>query len=191
MAAGLFIALVPMPARADNDEDSRHGRENDDRGIRAAIAALQSQVTSLRSTVSGLQGQVKSLQNSNTSLQNQLTAAHNVLALAPFVCVDPNPEIGVIGPNIVFSGVNIYIVSGSSRTDDNGNCTGLGNLIIGYDEDPCMVLPNPLQPGDRGGSHNLVIGSWHRFTQAAYGGFLAGQANLIANVAASVSGGQR
>jgi hypothetical protein len=204
--AGLLVAVAPLPVRADNDEESRHGREDNDRGIRAEITALQAQVASLQSTVSALQDQVNSLQTSNTALQNQLAHAKNVLALDPFVSVDPNPEIGVIGPNIVFSGANIHIVSGSGATDDNGNPTGLGNLIIGYDEDPNLPLtgdsslglptimqtsgsPSPLSPGDRGGSHNLVIGGGNRFTQAAFGGFVAGERNTIKNFGASVAGG--
>jgi hypothetical protein len=48
----------------------------------------------------------------------------------------------------------------------------------------------PLTPGDRGGSQNLVIGRWHRFTQTAFGGFVAGEDNLISNEGASVSGGR-
>ena len=112
----------------------------------------------------------------------------------------------MIGPNIVFSRANIHIVSGSGRTDDNGNATGLGNLIIGYDEDPINPLPGdstlglptimqtsgfpfPLNPGDRGGSHNLVIGGGNRFTKAAFGGFVAGERNAIDGFGASVSGG--
>jgi hypothetical protein len=110
------------------------------------------------------------------------------------VTVDPNPEIGVIGPNIIFSGANIHIVSGSGSTYDNGNCIGgncirLGNLIIGYDEDPASLGRSPLNAGDRGGSHNLVIGRGHRFTDAASGGLLAGELNTINKLAASVSGG--
>jgi hypothetical protein len=34
------------------------------------------------------------------------------------------------------------------------------------------VPASPLQAGDRGGSHNLVIGRYRRFTQAAFGGLL-------------------
>jgi hypothetical protein len=124
-----------------------------------------------------------------------LANAKNVLALDPFVSVDPNPEIGVIGPNIIFKGANIHIVGGSGSTDDNGNRTGLGNLIIGYDEDPSrfdLAIGGgaSLLPGDRGGSHNLVIGPAHRFTQAAFGGVVAGEFNTISNRAASVSGGR-
>jgi trimeric autotransporter adhesin len=132
--------------------------------------------------------------------------SNHALALGPFVSVDPNPEIGVIGPNITFSGANIHIVSGSGSTNDNGAATGLGNLIIGYDEDPINPLtgdsslglptimqtsgsPSPLNPGDRGGSHNLVIGGGIRFTRAAFGGFVAGERNTINSFGASVSAG--
>jgi hypothetical protein len=95
------------------------------------IAAVQVQVASLQATVSTLQTEI-------SSLQTQLAAvkSNHALLLGPFVNVDPNPEIGVIGPNIIFSGANIHIVSGSGATNDNGNPTGLGNLIIGYDEIP-------------------------------------------------------
>ena len=232
IGAGLFIVLAPMPGRADNDRDIHPGREDNEKGIRAEIAALEAQVASLQSTVSALEGQVSalqkantglqneinglqtsnaklqnevnSLQTSNTTLQNQLANAKNVLALDPFVSVDPNPEIGVIGPNITFTGANIHIVSGSGSTDDkgtpfgNGTPRGLGNLIIGYDEDPKNYfdsspagnLPlSPLSPGDRGGSHNLVIGAANRFTQAAFGSLIVGTANTIKGYGASVSGG--
>jgi hypothetical protein len=206
LVSGLCIVLTPIPGWADKDDNPHPGREDNDKGLRAEIAAVQAQVTSLRSSISELQSEVKSLQNSNTSLQNQLTAAHNVLALAPFVSVDPNPAIGVIGPNIIFSGVNIHIRSGSGSTDDGGNPRGLGNLIIGYDEDPMEPLtgdsslglptimqtsgfPSPLNPGDRGGSHNLVIGGGNRFTQTAFGGFVAGERNTIKSFGASIGGG--
>jgi hypothetical protein len=142
--AGLFIVLAPMPGHADNDEDSGHGRKDNDKEIRAEITALQAQVSSLQATVSTLQDQVNSLQTSNTALQNQLAHAKNVLALDPFVSVDPNPEIGVIGPNIIFSGANIHIVSGSGMTNEGSNPRGLGNLIIGYDEAPSAARPHSV-----------------------------------------------
>jgi hypothetical protein len=113
------------------------------------------------------------------------------LLLGPFVSVDPNPEVGVIGPNIVFTGANVHIVSGSGSTFDNFNNdpTGLGNLIIGYDEDPAVRGGLPLNPGDRGGSHNLIIGTGSRFTRAAFGGIVAGELNTISNIETSVVGG--
>jgi hypothetical protein len=205
VAAGLVIALTPMAASADENE----------RGIRKEIEALEAKLTALNQTVSALESRVGSLQTTNTALQDQIQAlkteltavqSNHALLLGPFVSVDPNPEIGVAGPNIIFSGANIHIVSGSGATDDHGNPTGLGNLIIGYDEDPIKPLtgdstaglptimqssgfPSPLNPGDRGGSHNLVIGGGNRFTRAAFGGFVAGERNTINSFGASVSGG--
>ena len=68
--------------------------------------------------------------------------------------------------------------------------TGLGNLIIGYDEDPAQGSPNkPIQTGDRSGSHNLIIGRYHRFTGTAFGGLVAGEQNTISYWVASVTGG--
>jgi hypothetical protein len=191
MVAGLFVAVAPMPVRADLDEVLRHEHEDNDKGLRAEIAALQAQVASLQSTVSALEDQVNSLQSSNTALQTQLANAKNVLALAPFVSVDPNPQLGVAGPSITFKGANLHIVSGSGSTDDSGTPRGLGNLIIGYDEDPSKIpfLGPPLQPGDRGGSHNLIIGSGHRFRLSAFGGLVTGEGNTISALGASVSGG--
>jgi FtsZ-binding cell division protein ZapB len=164
-------------------------------GLQTSNTTLQSQVSGLQTSNTTLQSQVSSLQTSNTALQsevsglqNQLTTAQPVLALAPFVSVDPNPENGVAGPNIKFTGANIHILSGSNATDDNlstgGSLTGLGNLIIGYDENP------PSTPtGYRGGSHNLVIGQFHTFTSDAFGGFVAGSQNTIYFRSSSVLGG--
>ena len=154
------------------------------------IAALKTQVDNLQATVAALQIQLNRLQTKNEILQGQLTElqANNALALGPFVHVDRDQEAGVEGPNIVFKGVNIHLVSGSGTTDDGGNPRGLGNLIIGYNEDPGQ-LDAGLEPGDRGGSHNLVIGRYNRFSRAAFGGFVAGELNAIRNEGASVTGG--
>ena len=147
-------------------------------GIPHELEDLKARVASLEATVSALEAQVATIQSNHS------------LLLGPFVNVDPNPEAGVIGPNIVFSGANIHIVSGTGATNDNGNPTGLGNLIIGYDEDPTVLAALPLSPGDRGGSHNLVIGRANRFTLAAFGGLVAGEVNTISNSEASVTGGR-
>jgi hypothetical protein len=221
MVVGLFT-LAPMPAQADEDSDRYPRREDNEKGIRAEIAALQAEVTSLHSAVSGLQNQIRGLETANESLQDRFDSlqasnaalekqlatikANHALLLGQFVDVDFAMEKGVRAPNIIFSGANIHIESGSGATDDHGTSTGLGNLIIGYDEDPINPLtgdstlglptimqtsgfPSPLNPGDRGGSHNLVIGGGNRFTQAAFGGFVAGERNTINNFGASIAGG--
>jgi hypothetical protein len=111
--------------------------------------------------------------------------SNRALLLGQFVNVDFSLEKGVRAPNIIFSGANIHIESGSGATDDHGSPTGLGNLIIGYDEDPINSLigdssdglpimqgpggPTPLNTGDRGGSHNLVIGGTKGITRLPTG----------------------
>jgi chaperonin cofactor prefoldin len=218
----VLVATLILPALAYAQESSATAAPQAQiDSLRTTVASLQSQVSSLQKTNTTLQSevtalqneltaarsvlaQVNSLQSSNTTLQSEvtalqheLTAARPVLALAPYVSVDPNAEIGVIGPNIVFSGVNIHIVSGSGSTDDNlskgESLTGLGNLIIGYNEDPgdpaLRFSGTSLGPGDRGGSHNLVIGRGHTFTKAAFGGLVVGEVNKISNSEASILGG--
>jgi hypothetical protein len=94
---------------------------------------------------------------------------------------------------IILSGVNLRIVNGLGQTDcidEQGsplpNCpNGLGNLIVGYNEEP-DVAP-PFVPEDRSGSHNLIIGRGHRFRSS--GGFVAGSENTIDGIGASISGG--
>jgi len=93
------------------------------------------------------------------------------------VTVDTDDMNGLKGPHVIFTGVNVHVRSGSGRTDDPGN--GLGNLIVGYNED---VFGNP-----RTGSHNMVVGAGHGYS--SWGGFVAGVGNTISGPCASVSGG--
>ena len=80
---------------------------------------------------------------------------------------------------IRFSGVNVQIVDGSG--DTMGAVTGLGNLIVGYNE-------LRASDNDRTGSHNLVVGPRHNYS--SYGGLVAGYQNTVAGSYASVSGGE-
>jgi len=157
------------------------------------LASLQSEVTALQATVAALQATVTALQASVTTQaqtvslqQTQLAspAAQNAFALGNYVSVDTADATvrGVKAPNIIFSGANIHIVSGSGATLDS---TGLGNLVIGYDDD--SLDPATIDAG-RGGSHNLIVGDDNTFTSG--GGLVAGFLNGIGSEYASVSGGQ-
>jgi hypothetical protein len=183
IAVGFVVALAPLSAQADEEERGRHRK----------FEALEAKVESLQATVSALESQIDTLQK-----QLAVVQSNKALALGPFVSVVSGLLDGVNGPHIYFTGANIHIVSGSGSTDDNGSPRGLGNLIIGYDEDPASYVDRspfnnlplgPLVAGDRGGSHNLVIGAANRFTQATYGGLVVGTANTINGYGASVSGG--
>jgi len=87
------------------------------------------------------------------------------------------------GTDLTFTGVNVHIVSGSGKTDDNvgsgGTLTGLGNMIIGYPGDD-SIYP-------RTGSHNLMLGDHNGYT--SYGGLVAGQGNRILGPYCTITGG--
>ena len=109
----------------------------------------------------------------------------------------------VEGDTLVLTGMNLQIVNGLGATDGkDGKGTavnGLGNLIIGYNEEPTFNerdLRDDFEhngifgfekPRGRGGSHNLVIGAGHAYE--SYGGVVAGEDNAIAAPGAAVLGG--
>ena len=99
--------------------------------------------------------------------------------LQPYISLDVNPINGVSGPHIIFSGANVHVRSGSGSTDDNNTLTGLGNLIVGYDEQQTEAV-------SRTGSHNLIVGGQHSFTR--HGGLAAGAANTLDGVSAFAAG---
>ena len=82
------------------------------------------------------------------------------------------------GSNIHFSGVNVHVDNGSGNT--NGAVNGLGNLIVGYNEERFFG-------NDRTGSHNIVVGMEQNYS--SYGGLVAGLHNTVSGAFSSVSGG--
>jgi hypothetical protein len=130
---------------------------------------------------------VKALEETVEVLLAKIAALESRLA---FVSVVNGPINGLAGPHLILTGVNVHIRSGAGRTDDGtdsgfmdaipgAELTGLGNLVIGYNEE--------LTPGNRGGSHNLILGRFNRFS--SFGGLVAGEDNMISAEFASVSGG--
>jgi hypothetical protein len=143
------------------------------------VTTVEDKVTDLGKVVLALQGRVATLES------------NRALALAPFVSVDQSMINGLRGPHVILSGANVHIQSGLGLTDDRdqtGLASGLGNLVVGYNEVPVeeevLVV---LQPADRHGSHNVIIGPEHRFSNV--GGFVVGFQNTVSGDFASVSGG--
>jgi hypothetical protein len=161
--------------------------------LSSPASAHAGQLNTLEAEVAALQGQVTALQGQNTALQTEVTAlknainskdAQNAFALGQFVTVDTTDTInGLAGPHIIFTGANLHVRDGSGATDDNGGAlTGLGNLVIGYDDAPASPAA-----GYRSGVHNLVVGPHHAFS--SFGGFVAGDNNTVEGPDATVSGG--
>jgi TolA-binding protein len=138
-----------------------------------ADVGLQAQVTQLQIQVATLQQQVTQLQNSKVN------------KLEPYVKVIPEAINGLQGPHVIFEGANVHVRSGSGATNDyynlnDGVFSGLGNLVVGYNED----RPDPTP---RTGSHNIVVGCYHSYTK--HSGLVAGSMNTISGAGASVAGG--
>ena len=108
------------------------------------------------------------------------------------------------GNQIYVTAANLHLRSGSGATD--GSINGLGNLIVGYDEQRSAAFSPSCSLGEyetqndcetnggiwasshKGGSHNVVVGELHNYSR--YGGLVAGWANTINGTYASVSGGR-
>ena len=120
-------------------------------------------------------------------------------AILEFVYVETEEINGLRGPHWIIEGANVHVRSGSGSTLDGcgardpnyPNCeslTGLGNLIVGYNE-PIRPRDPPGQFNIRTGSHNLVVGKFHSYS--SFAGFVAGSQNKVTGAHASVSGGHR
>jgi len=168
--------------------------------LQAAVAALQTSNSQLQTAVAALQTNVGTLQAIDSKLQLQINAlrGNSVLALNGKLNLSPD------GTTALFSGVNVQIVNGLGNTETTN---GTGNLIVGYNEpNPgstylLQICSNGTHPDQASctanggvwganqhtGSHNLVIGHYHSYTQ--FGGLVAGLNNAINRQYATVSGG--
>lgn len=120
-----------------------------------------------------LREEIKRLETDVASLKEKLQ----------FVTVESKELEGLTGPHLIIAGCNLHVRSGSGATDDDEQFTGLGNLIVGYNERPRFVVP------ERGGTHNLIVGPEHNYPN--FGGFAAGFGNTVRGPNCSVSGGQK
>jgi hypothetical protein len=108
------------------------------------------------------------------------TSSGGIPDLDKYVIINPDVMNGVKGPHIIFRGVNVHVQSGSGSTADT--TSGLGNLIVGYNEaDPLVGLTL------RNGSHNLVGGRMNYFP--SFGGAVFGMNNRISGQHAAILGG--
>jgi hypothetical protein len=151
-----------------------------------SLLALSTVGMAVTPTIAQLEAQITSLQAEVNALKQS-----SVMAMAPFITVDPNPENEVNGPNITFHGANVHIVNGTSSPGNAGK-PGLGNLIIG----PNLIGGIDLSQG-RQGSENLILGNHNAWTAGTSGAIISGEDNvvngpwnaIIAGYGCSISGG--
>jgi hypothetical protein len=146
-------------------------------GADATIASLKSKLTGDEATIASLQ----SAANADGSAIAGLQGSH-VMALNPYLSVTSGAINGVTGPNVVLTGCNLQVRSSTSE----GDFSGLGNLIVGWDD---TYAPGGTPPaGYRTGSNNLVVGDENDFQ--AHGEFVVGYGNTVESDFASVTGGE-
>jgi hypothetical protein len=163
-------------------------------GVPGSFEALQAKVVSLETSLNALlsadttiltnlqaaQAQISALQAKVVTLESKPTSGGGLPDLDKYVSIHTSPINGVNGPHIIFKGVNVHVQSGSGATVDT---TGLGNLIIGYNEtDPAVGLI-------RTGSHNLVSGEMNSFSSSS--GLVFGLRNSIRGQHATILSGER
>ena len=187
----LIVQVAPVsPQKRGGSVDSITQRVI---ALEQTVAAQQQQIQQLEQGLTTAQQQISSLEQGLTTAQQQISTLEQSLAVAvvriediedtlQHVRVTQGVIAGMPGPHMIIEGCNVHVRSGSGATDDGGILTGLGNLIVGYNEDP------GLNPGDREGAHNLVVGRYHRYL--SFGGFVAGELNTVSGQAATVSGGR-
>jgi prefoldin subunit 5 len=141
----------------------------DTASIEAKVSANESNISALESDLEDAQADVSDLLWDVSLVQRW---AETVEELDEYLYVDSDSDA------VYFVGANVYIQSGSGITDDDGDPTGVGNLIVGYDED-ARELDASASASDKSGSHNLVVGAGHSYPQI--GGLVAGYINALSD----------
>lgn len=162
------------------------------------LQALELSNRQLKKQISRLEKQIQTLARQNQAGSNASGRTN--------VETDP-PDIGIIippfeakvlalerllrgversGNNLVFNGMNLEVNNGTGATD--GDINGLGNIIIGYNEDIFPYLGTGPS-SQKTGSHNLVVGKGNNYM--SYGGIVSGLNNWISGTYATITGGER
>ena len=168
------------------DKISEHREDHHNQGgIPGSLRALQMEISSLKTDLATANAQLLKLATRLNVLETPTTGgggtSPTLTELAKYVTVDLNTLNGVKGPHVIFHHANVHVQSGSGTTTEASGLTGLGNLIVGYNEMPVQ------SSGARVGSHNLVVGPSHAFTSR--GGVVFGRGNLISGEYATTLGG--
>ncbi len=150
--------------------------------VPTSLTELDDRVTALETAGANqsVLDRIAALEADNAALKAQVAALETKTAPISNTVIDGHPTVR-------FTGVNVQVVDGTSNSecDKSGfeDCTGRGNLIVGYNEDTFG--------GDeeRSGSHNIVVGTNNDYT--SHSGLVAGSLNTISGEFATVTGGER
>ena len=169
---------------------------------------LQQQINELSMANSALVSRVSSLETELASANAKISAieSNSALDLDGLVTVDDSGS----HTTVLMTGVNLQVVNGDDSTD---SVNGVGNIIVGYnapgfflETDPdgdlkfcsdgqytnqvdCEFNGGVWANSHKSGSHNVIIGDNHNYSQ--YAGLVVGENNAIRAPNSAVSGGHR
>ncbi|MEM7231376.1 MAG: hypothetical protein AAF517_04345 [Planctomycetota bacterium] len=176
LLAGGVSHAVSIPHRFEAGKVARASDVNEN------FDELARSVDGLQTQMNIVLGELNRVRAQNSLLQLRLASAERRLQ---FFSVQTEELDGVKGPHLLIEGANVHIRSGSGSADDGGELTGLGNLIVGYNEVPAS---SALDSEDRAGSHNVIVGRGHKYR--SFGGLVAGESNSLEGKFSSITGGR-
>ena len=161
------IGLTALAARTEATDEVVAGHTARLDALNDTLAVVDADLAAQAGTLAATQEQVDESSLAIEVLQGQAARSDQVLA---FMSVNDEDDI-------VFSGANVVIQSGSGSTHESN---AKGNLILGYNLDTTTSL-------ERTGSHNLIIGDEHAFTSTA--GIMIGTGHTLSSKDAAAIGG--
>ena len=175
------VSAVEIPNFFQAGETARAADVNRNfQALAKEIDALAAEIVRERSLREESESRVQELVDEVVLHRSRIEALESqneaLTSLTDLVHVETGDLDGMAGPHVIVEGANFHVRSGAGATDDGTQnpdlLTGLGNLIVGYNE-----LPDDFVEGERGGSHNLVLGTQNRFQNVA--GVVSGSRNQI------------
>lgn len=157
--------------------------QSNDKSIRQIVTELQNQVADLKATIHNQAASIDTLQSKLQAQGNEITQLNNTTSNHS----EKLQFITVEGTEMYITGANVNIRDGSGSTSGTPGSpyiatpNGLGNLIIGYNEN----FSQPVRP--RTGSHNLILGEENGYTSTS--GLVVGFANSVTAPYSTITGG--
>ena len=213
LVAAFLILLHPSSVLADTADDVKctgcvgspdildFGIKTKDLGVGAVTTPkINDGAVNWKKLATDLQQRIEQLEATVAALEAAV-ADNTVLKLDGYLDLDTTDPAK---PTARFAGVNVQIVNGLGGS---WRVNGVGNLIIGYDE--LYDVPDPFAVyicsdgqwrsqmecesngeiwslNHKSGSHNIVIGSGHRYS--TWGGLIVGWDNAVNGSQSSVAG---
>lgn len=202
----ILLACLPTITPAAPDEREINGRP---------FLYLLKQINELSASQAALTTRIDALENDVTQLQSDLALAYSqiaalqansVLELDGLLTLDNSNDYVTVR----LSGANLQVVNGTGMTN---SVNGLGNIIVGYnapgfylETDPdgdiktcsdgqyltqteCEANASIWANSHKTGSHNVIIGDHHNYSQ--YVGLVVGENNAIRAPNSSATAGRR